>query len=349
MKSRIIEFKDLSESREVVEQKIPNFMFIFFYFMLVLISSFLIWSYFGEKEIVVQSNGIVKTENIQTIVPLINGTVTSKQFEEGDFVNKGDLIFQIDSTSILIDIDYYTNARNGYIEMITLEELHFDSVKAETNLFSLEIVAQITKYYEFENYIVTLNSSLDKIKTKNEELVNISENIEQYENSLNQYNGEIHKLETQLESYNIHAEVNGIIHYSQSITVGTSLQAGYEVLRVYEKDIESNLIVEFYVLNSDITKLSIGQNVRVQISSLSPKEFGYATAEVVSIESDSRIDQQSGKSFYIVQAKLNETSLSSNTETFEIIIGMQVSGRMIVDSQRYLFWGIGKLELWIFE
>jgi len=28
---------------------------------------------------------------------------------------------------------------------------------------------------------------------------------------------------------------------------------------------------------------------------------------------------------------------------------MQVRGRMIVDTQKYLFWGIEKLGLWIFE
>ena len=349
MKKRIIEFKDLSESREVIEQKIPNFMLIFFYFMLILISSFLIWSYFGEKEIVVQSSGIVKTENIQTYVPLISGTVIAKYFEEGDEVSIGDLILQLESTSLTIDISNYTNTRDEYLEDIILEELYLESVEQEENMFSLDKINQITKYYEFEDYLVLLAESDNKDKTKNEELSTTYSTLEQYSGTISQYNSEIEKLQNQLESYNIYANVNGIIHYSQNISVGSSIQAGYEVLRIYETNTEDYLTIDFYVLNSDITKIEIGQNVRVEISSLSTKEFGYASALVVSIESDSRIDQQSGQSFYIVTARLNETSLSSNTDTHDIIIGMQVGGRMIVDTQRYLYWGIEKLELWIFE
>jgi len=349
MKKRIIEFKDLSESREVIEQKIPNFMLIFFYFILVLITSFLIWSYFGEKEIVVQSSGIVKTENIQTYVPLISGTVTAKYFEEGDTVSVGDLIIQLESTSLTIDISSYSKTRDEYLEDIILEELYLESVEQEENLFSLEIINQITKYYEFEDYLIILDVSLAKDKTKNEELVKVSNSIEQINNTISQYNGELEKLENQLESYNIYAEVSGVIHYSQSINIGSSIQAGYEVLRIYDTSLENNLTIEFYVLNSDITKISIGQFIRVEVSSLSSKEFGYATAEVIAIESDSRTDQQSGQSFYVVTARLNESSLSSNTDTHDIIIGMQVRGRMIVDTQSYLYWGIEKLELWIFE
>lgn len=274
MRKQIIEFKDLSESREVIEQKIPNFMLIFFYFMLILIASFLIWSYFGEKEIVVQSSGIVKTENIQTYVPLISGTVTVKNYAEGDTVTVGDLIIQLESTSLTIDISSYTKTRDEYLEDIILEELYLESVEQEENMFSLEIINQITKYYEFEDYLVVLDESTDKDKTTNEELVKISNSIDQMNNTVSQYNGELEKLEKQLENYNIYSEVTGVIHYSQSISVGSAIQVGYEVLRVYEINQDEHLTIEFYVLNSDITKISLGQLIRVEVSSLSSKEFG---------------------------------------------------------------------------
>ena len=55
MRGKIIEFKDLSESREVIEHKIPRFMLWFFYFVLLFFASLLIWSYFGEKRDCCQS------------------------------------------------------------------------------------------------------------------------------------------------------------------------------------------------------------------------------------------------------------------------------------------------------
>jgi hypothetical protein len=103
--------------------------------------------------------------------------------------------------------------------------------------------------------------------------------------------------------------------------------------------------VQFYVLNSDIAKIEVGQNVRVEIPALSPRTYGYAEAIVTKIESDSRFDSQSGQSFYLVTARLTSNQLLEES----IKIGMQVHGRMITDEQRYLFWAIEKLELWIFR
>lgn len=112
---------------------------------------------------------------------------------------------------------------------------------------------------------------------------------------------------------------------------------------MYHVPFEETLNVQFYVLNSDIAKVKVGQNIRVEIPALSSRTYGYATAEVLKIELDSRIDQQSGQSYYIVTARLNDTSLGHEN----IRIGMQVQGRMIVDKQKYLFWALEKLELWI--
>ena len=46
-----------------------------------------------------------------------------------------------------------------------------------------------------------------------------------------------------------------------------------------------------------LQKIKIGQKVRVEVPALSPRTYGYASAEVTKIESDSRVDQQSGQSF----------------------------------------------------
>ncbi len=62
---------------------------------------------------------------------------------------------------------------------------------------------------------------------------------------------------------------------------------------------------------------------------------------MIHIESDSRVDQSSGQSFYLVTARLASNTLSSDNQEESIRIGMQVmGGRMITDEQRYLYWAI---------
>lgn len=344
MRGKIIDFKDLSESREVIEHKVPRFMLWFFYFMLALITLLLVWSYFGEKEIVVQTSGRVESENIQIVTPLVNSRVEAIYFKEGDLVQEGDLILELDGSEIETDELNYTNALSNYQDNLFLEELYLESVQTNENLFSLEEVEQITKYYEMDAYLTEYENSADQERTKNEKIASLTSSMDQMNATITQYENEISKLENQLSNYKVHANYNGIIHYTNPVSVGSTIQAGYELLRVYEET-DDTLEAQFYVLNSDIAKIEVGQHVRVEIPALSPRTYGYASAEVILVESDSRVDEQSGQSFYIVTARLNETSLHDE----DILIGMQVQGRMIVDSQRYLFWAIEKLELWIFE
>lgn len=344
MRGKIIDFKDLSESREVIEHKVPRFMLWFFYFMLALITLLLVWSYFGQKEIVVQASGRVESENIQIVTPLVNSRVETIYFEEGDLVQEGDLILEFDGSEIEIDILNYTNALSNYQDDLILEALYLESVENNENLFSLDEVEQITKYYEMDAYLDEYEESEDQERTKNEKIASLTSSMDQMNSTITQYENEISKLENQLSNYKVYANYSGIIHYTNPVSVGSTIQAGYELLRVYEET-DDTLDVQFYVLNSDIAKIEIGQHVRVEIPALSPRTYGYASAKVISIESDSRVDQQSGQSFYIVTARLSDTALHDE----DILIGMQVQGRMIVDSQRYLFWAIEKLELWIFE
>jgi len=127
--------------------------------------------------------------------------------------------------------------------------------------------------------------------------------------------------------------------------VSTHVSASQELLRVHQMEDDEYLTVQFYVLNKDITQVGLGQKVRVEIPALSVRTYGYAEATVTKIESDSRFDSQRGQSFYLVTARLTSNQLLDEP----IKIGMQVHGRMITDEQRYLFWAIEKLELWIFR
>lgn len=193
-------------------------------------------------------------------------------------------------------------------------------------------------------YLVEYENSEDKARLKNQKISRLTSSIEETNQAILQYENEVIKLENQLLNYKVYARYSGFVHYTNSVLENYTVQAGYELLRVYE-EIEESLAVQLYVLNSDITKIKVGQKVRVEIPALSPRTYGYASAEVIKIESDSRVDQQSGQSFYVVTARLDDKVLGDE----EILIGMQIQGRMIVDRQKYIFWMLEKLELWIFK
>ncbi|MCU0104451.1 efflux RND transporter periplasmic adaptor subunit [Acholeplasma vituli] len=345
MRSKTYEFKELSDAREVVEHKVPKFMLWFFYFVLVTLTLTLIWSYLGTKEIVVQASGTVKTNQTQSVIPLMNTTILAVHFQEGDMVVEGDLIIEFDGRALERDIVNYENALVTLRENLNLEVLYLESVEADTNLFDLNNLKHVSKYYEVKSYLEVLDVSETKVQDKLTKRASITSNISQQNQTISQYENEIEKIRQQLEAYKVYASFDGILHYVYPVMVGSSIVGGQELLRVHQIDNDELLTVQFYVLNKDITQMSIGQKVRVEIPALSVRTYGYAEAEVVHIESDSRFDSQSGQSFYLVTARLTSNQLLDES----IKIGMQVQGRMITDEQRYLFWAIEKLELWIFR
>ena len=196
-----------------------------------------------------------------------------------------------------------------------------------------------------KSYLEMLEDSETKVQDKQTKRATIAANIEQQKQTIAQYENEIDKLSEQLEAYKVYASFEGILHYVYPVMVGSSVVGGQELLRVHQLAEDESLRVQFYVLNKDIAQIKLGQKVRVEIPALSVRTYGYAEAEVIHIESDSRFDSQSGQSFYLVTARLNSNQLLNEP----IKIGMQVQGRMITDEQKYLFWAIEKLELWIFR
>lgn len=350
MKGKVIDFKDLSYTREVVERKIPPFALMFFYFVLVLFGTLLVWSFLAKKEIVVKSSGIIQSETTQHEVPLVSSKVTEVYFNEGDQVNKGDLIIKLDDNGVSADIENYNATAENYRKQIEQSEKFIESVKENTNKFSLKIDDEISKYYDFEEYLEDYNAELeaDKEKFKNLKIAELSSEMSQTEDTLGQYEAEISKKETELTNYEIRASISGTVHFVSAVQVGSSIQAGYEVVRVLSNE-NDVLHVQLIISNVERANVHVGQNIRFQVGALSPRDYGYATGEITKIESDSRVNQENGQSFYIATAVLDQTELDKNNKSEEIRVGMQVEARMIVKEQRYLFWAIEKLELWIFD
>ena len=51
MRTEIVNFEDLTDSREMMSAKEPNFIVIFIYLILIIFLAALIWMYFGEIDI----------------------------------------------------------------------------------------------------------------------------------------------------------------------------------------------------------------------------------------------------------------------------------------------------------
>ncbi|MFH5880860.1 biotin/lipoyl-binding protein [Liberiplasma polymorphum] len=195
MRSKTYEFNELSDAREVVEHQVPRFMLWFFYFVLATLSLLLVWSYVGTKEIVVQTQGMVKPQATQSVVPLVNSSVLAVHFQEGDFVQAGDLIVELDGRAIESDIANYDAALEQLLTNHQLEMLLLESIEIEENLFDVDNLNHITKYYEVKNFLDMLELSNNPEQEKRIKKANVKATIDQQAQTISQYENEFEKLE----------------------------------------------------------------------------------------------------------------------------------------------------------
>ncbi len=97
MKPIIKNLNEMSDSRELMEAKTHPFISIFIGMLLLILLIALTWSYFGEIDIVVKANGMVRpNEKVSRITNKVIARVESVHFKSGQQVKQGDLLYTLE-------------------------------------------------------------------------------------------------------------------------------------------------------------------------------------------------------------------------------------------------------------
>ncbi len=190
MKGLTIEFKELTDAREIIEQRPPRFMLYFLYFIIIMVISLLTWSYLANKEIVVQSQGMIIASEKQSITPLVSGQIETINYEEGDLVKKGDLIIELAHHDLDEKLAYDQSIIDMYDEQSNIYLKYEDSVNQMVNLFDKNNQDELESYYDYESFKLQYDlatTSDEKEQVKAQKLITIYNQIKQLANTKNQY------------------------------------------------------------------------------------------------------------------------------------------------------------------
>lgn len=152
-----------------------------------------------------------------------------------------------------------------------------------------------------------------------------------------------HKI--QKDKSKIIAETTGVIFMEKELNVGSYLSEGTKIGNIIP-DNKLGLYAEIYVENADIGQLKIGQKINFEVSAFDSSKYGNFTGNIIKISRDVIINEQTGKSYYIVEAKLDD---SSRTDRFgnqaNLMNGMAAQAKIITDEQSVLEYFLRKLDL----
>ncbi|MBO5550925.1 MAG: efflux RND transporter periplasmic adaptor subunit [Lachnospiraceae bacterium] len=142
------------------------------------------------KSITISSNfaGTIVAESEVKVMPLVSGEVTEKNFEVGDHVNEGDLLFKIDDEALQIAVSQaeatLTTARAG----LSTTQANAEATRAQANATRASATKSVGEIpYNEESMNVAVDSSYVNKRAANNSLKNAEDTVAQNERNLKDY------------------------------------------------------------------------------------------------------------------------------------------------------------------
>ena len=250
-----------------------HFSLIFIYIVSALLIAVILWSVFSIKTYVVKASGVVSDQYKENIMNYTTGEIKKIYVKEGDKVNKGDKIIEIDSFQTDLQIKqieelvlYYQNKVNNINKVISfVNGFTLDNEESQINPFDVNDVSTSKEYSNCKYFIDVVNQQKEQTESseeareyKQEDVDNIKFNFLQQMNvysELDNYNTNLIQQESQLKmykdslsSFTITATRDGIIHLTSGLTIGTTLSQP-TLLGSISSD--ENLIIQASLPSSD--------------------------------------------------------------------------------------------------
>lgn len=190
--------KDLSDSREVMESKESPKISWFVYILFIFIILAIVFASIFEIDEYIKVNGEIKTLDASSSI-ISSSTCKLKKvcIEEGQSVNKGDILFILDVDYAKEQKEILENQLIDYKQNLSNTELLKRSIENNQNLFNNNLDS-LSYYYRYEQYQNSVSLSIDEIE--NSQLSN-ELSFEEKQSNLKLTKENIEKNNKKIEEY----------------------------------------------------------------------------------------------------------------------------------------------------
>jgi hemolysin D len=225
---------------------------------------------------------------------------------------------------------------DGFVAEIAMREKERERIEKERDL-----KAQLSAVASLQNAITQSEKKLAQVKSNYESQL-LNERIE-ITSQTRKLKGELTKQTIKNELLELRAPQSGVVKDLATSTVGTVVQPGLVLLTIVPKN--EPLLAEIAVRNEDVGFMSVGQGVKLKLSSYAFQKYGMLDGKVLLLGADAsspqdqvqrmgQSAQNSSPQAFRALVKLDQQVLNApNGALFRLTAGMQVSAE-IKQSQR---------------
>lgn len=369
-----------SVSSEIYLWKEPVFLHSIIWISVLLLVSLVVFIWKGKFDEVVRADGIVRPEtNVSFVKTITGGEIKKLTYKNGTFVNKGDILLVLDSSSLdsqkksreAEKIDFEERYECALQLLKKMEEnssevkisskrgqLKYASYLSEKALLD-EKICRAEKLYREELILpsgVTTREILEELKY-NWEIAVLEEAeftagfVSGLQEELSLLGVEIKKNEEMLEQIElglkntvVTAPVSGYVQEISSLNPGDFVFQDQQLLNLIPEKSEK-IRYELKIPAENMGKLQKGQKVKLRFSAFPFSEYKGLDGTIVSIEPDSRSSEM-GSTFFLAYAESdNEKLMDRKKRFYEIKSGFEVNGRIVLESQTVLYFLAKKLGI----
>ena len=225
--------------------------------------------------------------------------------------------------------------------------LNIKSTLRQTNQNIEEITATIEKSSSvtqmYDGKLMDKDLMLEKMKI--DMLVQIEDELSINKSNLDNAQVSLRNIEINIDNSSVKASIDGIVNVYSEISTGDFLQGGVEIATIVP-DVSTEYRVQLMVPNENIAEVELGQKIKYHFHALPFREYGEAEGIVQKISNDSRVDSETGISYYVVEATLEETKMESyKGDIREVKVGMACEAQVVTKSRSILRWLLEKVNL----
>jgi multidrug resistance efflux pump len=194
MKPIIIDANDMSDSREVYEERPNKWLVYTVYAIALIVVMALMWSILFKMDIVVKGQGVFRCVNDASEISCgVTGKIISNKYKDGDYVKKGDVILKIKVDSLSETIKKYENDIKNFNARIEMLNAYENSLEGDEG--ALKAYRDNKYYEEFLNRRELLFERINgENKASGKQKTSLERNNIGIDEALKKYNDKLEKL-----------------------------------------------------------------------------------------------------------------------------------------------------------
>jgi HlyD family secretion protein len=235
-----------------------------------------------DLQAVVSASGKIQPQRLVNISADTMGRVTDLRVEEGQRVQKGDFLLQIDPRNLTTAYNQSTASLAASRSTMDQLRVALEGTRANLKAAQDNLVRQQQLWKQGLNTKESLESAENQVKVRQAELNSQERQLETQRLRMTQEQASVENAKLNLSKVRIESPITGIItrrniEEGETVVIGTMNNAGTVLLTVADMSV---IEAEVEVDETDIPAVQLGQKAKVTIDAMPGKTFTGKVTEI---------------------------------------------------------------------